>query len=629
MYLPERIGLKTRRIDPICQIHPLFGGKFGITIDRLVETCYLRILEVQMRLSPSPAVIPFLLLIFGLNLSLSYAEPDSPVAYRLEAENYSGSSGPQRGTACGQSGNEAVGHIADKDWLKFPQVDFGKGLLSLKAICSKGPYSAQGTSSAALRMDSKTGKIIATWELTNTGGWHIYQSIPVKILAQFPKGKHDLYLTFSGGPSGGLMNIDYLELSVKGTISLPGKTEMIIDQDPDDYSYSLEEVSFSNIVPDHITIKQCWNGMGIHTNGDVYIGWTSDRSDGKEDFVVFKYSPVSGSTFVGTLLETSLLADNLETSEEMPKGHSKIVSGMGGLYLTSMGFHDIKSRRHLTSLSNFRGAHLYRIDPNGNNLADLSARSHPQGVATHRDGIIALTMIPGEMTLVGLSHPKSDLYLFNLPDGKLIRHVSGIPFPQQNKTYGTVSREIVADRSGQVYFARGTESIQDKDARFSMWTYNTKQDRLEETTFSNSGGYWSGQASTSDGKWIYISTVNGQLYRIDTGSKSLEYVTHLIPKTEKAGSVYLWGITIVDDRKILFAPATPDQGIGGSLYEYDIVTGNLRRVLAMDKAIYYSANCYDIKREKLYFARFGKECPTSWEENCRLVVVKVKKKGEK
>jgi hypothetical protein len=289
----------------------------------------------------------------------------------------------------------------------------------------------------------------------------------------------------------------------------------------------------------------------------------------------------------------------------------------------------MKSRRALSSLSNYRGAHLYQIHPTDNTMSDVSAKLHPQGIATHRDGIIALTKIPGKGLLAGLSHPKSDLYLFDIPGGKLRKHVPGIPFPPQGTPYGTVSREIVADRNGIVYFARGTESMKDKKVRFPMWRYDTAQERLEETPYSNSGGYWSGQASTSDGKWIYLSTVNGQLYRIDTEKRSLEYVTHLLPETENAGSLYLWGITMVDDRKILFAPATPDQEIGGSLYEYDLVTQKLRRVLRMNKAIYYSSDCYDQKRKTAYLARFGKECPTSWEGNCRLVAIKVRKKGEK
>src|SRR4030095_16465907 len=54
------------------------------------------------------------------------------------------------------------------------------------------------------------------------------------------------------------------------------------------------QVSFDNLAPPGIDMQQCWNGMGMDDQGRIYIGFTSVRADGREDFVIFRYDPKSG-----------------------------------------------------------------------------------------------------------------------------------------------------------------------------------------------------------------------------------------------------------------------------------------------------------------------------------------------
>ncbi len=58
--------------------------------------------------------------------------------------------------------------------------------------------------------------------------------------------------------------------------------------------FSYYEINFDELVPDGISPEQCWNGMGMDEQGRVMIGYTSNRSDGHEDFLVFRYTPSSG-----------------------------------------------------------------------------------------------------------------------------------------------------------------------------------------------------------------------------------------------------------------------------------------------------------------------------------------------
>ena len=61
------------------------------------------------------------------------------------------------------------------------------------------------------------------------------------------------------------------------------------------------EVSFDDLAPAGIDMRQCWNAMGMDDRGRIYIGFTSARADGREDFAVFRYDPQTRErTFLGT-----------------------------------------------------------------------------------------------------------------------------------------------------------------------------------------------------------------------------------------------------------------------------------------------------------------------------------------
>src|SRR6267143_157530 len=69
-----------------------------------------------------------------------------------------------------------------------------------------------------------------------------------------------------------------------------------------------------------------WNALGMDSQQRIYVGFTSRRADAREDFVVFRYDPSTGERrFLGTFMDASQAAGNLRPSEEIPKGHTRML----------------------------------------------------------------------------------------------------------------------------------------------------------------------------------------------------------------------------------------------------------------------------------------------------------------
>jgi hypothetical protein len=103
-------------------------------------------------------------------------------------------------------------------------------------------------------------------------------------------------------------------------------------------------IAFDDLAPAGPTLKHCWNAMGMDSQQRVYIGFTSRRSDAREDFAVFRYDPATGERrFLGTFMDVSQAAGNLHFGEEIPKGHTRMLEIDGKMYMGSQGFHDLKA----------------------------------------------------------------------------------------------------------------------------------------------------------------------------------------------------------------------------------------------------------------------------------------------
>jgi len=374
-------------------------------------------------------------------------------------------------------------------------------------------------------------------------------------------------------------------------------------------------IAFDDLAPVGLTLKQCWNAMGMDSKERVYIGFTSKRSDGRQDFAVFRYDPSTGERrFLGTFMDVSQAAGNLRPSEEIPKGHTRMLEIDGKIYMGSQGFHDLKAA--IDTLSNYRGSHLYAYDLSSGVLEDVS-RSLPGGVVTEHQGIIALSHTPGVDFLVGLAHPSSDIVLFDHKHGRVQQIVPGIPWRLGNP----LSREVVVTKKSKIYTYRGTEDPAQRAEVHRIWVYDLKTNGSTETAYTATGGFWNGQTWTRDGNAIYLATVNGELYKLDVGTEVFTHLGYFLPREEYAAGEridYLFGITLSADEKRIYGIPRRSRSGGSNLYAYEIDKGTVTLVGQLESGVYTGSHMRD-SRGNIYFARFDGE---SWEGKARLSILR-------
>jgi hypothetical protein len=384
-------------------------------------------------------------------------------------------------------------------------------------------------------------------------------------------------------------------------------------------------IAFDDIAPPALALKQCWNAMGMDSRGRVYIGFTSQRRDGKEDFAVFRYDPATADrAFLGSFMEASRAAGNLDPDEEIPKGHTRMVEIGGRIYMGSQGFHDLKAE--IETLPHYRGAHLYAVDSTGDStsagtndrLEDVGRRL-PGGVLTRHQGIIALTAVPGRDLLLGLTHPHSDILLMDPRRLEATRLLPGIPWTLGNP----LSREIVATAQGKVYTYRGTEDASHRDAVHGIWVHDLDTGAMAPTGYTATGGFWNGQTATRDGRVIYLSTVNGELYRLDTDTGAFTPLGPFLPGRDREAGRHvntLYGITLSRDETAIYGIPGVEGAALPRLLRYDIASGAVAEIEQLAPGTYTGSDLRD-KQGRLYFARFGNAA--DWDGHGRLVVLDV------
>ena len=378
---------------------------------------------------------------------------------------------------------------------------------------------------------------------------------------------------------------------------------------------SAHSVTFDDVAPHGMVLKQCWNAMGMDRQERVYIGFTARRADGREDFAVFRYDPATGDRrFLGSFMGVSQAAGNLHPAEEIPKGHTRFVELDGRMYMGSQGFHDFKGA--IGRLPQYRGSHLYAYDIAADRFEEPS-RALAGGVATRHTGIIALTAVPGTHLLAGLEHPTSNIILFDVSQDPAPKVVPGIPWRRGNP----LSREIVATRPGKIYTYRGTEDPAQRTQSHRVWVHDLVAGTNQPTQYSATGGFWNGQTATRDGETIFLSTVNGELYRLDSRDGRFTHLGHFLPRAEIDGGdriEQLYGITLSIDESRLYGVPRRKRSKEANVYAYEIATSTVTLVERLDPAIYTGSHMRD-SRGAVYFGRFGDA--RSSEGKAALVVV--------
>ncbi|GAB3248941.1 hypothetical protein [Kineosporia babensis] len=383
-------------------------------------------------------------------------------------------------------------------------------------------------------------------------------------------------------------------------------------------TFAVSYTDFAAVTPSYLTPTQCWNSLGLDDTNRLYINWTSTRSDGREDTALFRYNPYTGGKqFLGSFIDVATAQDNIRTGEQIPKGHTRIVQVGRKLYMASQGFHDFKGA--ITDLPNYRGAHLFRYDLDTGAFDDIS-KGLPGGVVIKNEGIVALSYSPEHKLLVCLSHPHGKIILFDPATNTIKKTVTGIPWAM-NKM---VSREIVVTRTGKIYTYRGPEDPSLRENTNPVWVYDIATGSFTNTGVSLKGGFWNGQAVTADRNKIYLSTVTGNLYRLDVATGAFTALGSFIDPVDynhakKFRVMYFYGIEMTaDEKQILGWPIiSPTAGSGGGgtrLVSYSIPNNKATKQFDSPIAAFTGSNHRD-PQGRFYQAAFD------WDHNCKLSIL--------
>lgn len=119
-----------------------------------------------------------------------------------EAEDFSGQSGIQTEACTDTNGGNNIGFIENGDWIKINALDFDQGISSFDVRVA----SATSGGKIEIRLDSQSGSLAGTCNVTATGGWQSWKTQSCKV--ESINGMHDIFLVFKGG-SGYLFNLNW------------------------------------------------------------------------------------------------------------------------------------------------------------------------------------------------------------------------------------------------------------------------------------------------------------------------------------------------------------------------------------------------------------------------------------
>ena len=101
-------------------------------------------------------------------------------------------------------GNGAMG-----DSVEFKNVDFGKN--GAKEMTISFSYGGENTTTVAVMVDDQESAPVATFAITNTGGWDKKAAKEFTTPIKVPGGVHDIFVEFTNEESGSFSYIRFAE----------------------------------------------------------------------------------------------------------------------------------------------------------------------------------------------------------------------------------------------------------------------------------------------------------------------------------------------------------------------------------------------------------------------------------
>jgi len=149
-----------------------------------------------------PALFPF-------GFGLSYGTPNRDAYATIEAETFSSQSGVQVEATTDTGGGQNVGFIAPGDSIAYAGVNFGSST-ALQVITRRASGSGS-TGTVQYRLDSATGPVIASFAVSNTGGWQSWGTVTTN-LSSSVTGVHTVFITFTGS-GGDFVNLNWFRFA--------------------------------------------------------------------------------------------------------------------------------------------------------------------------------------------------------------------------------------------------------------------------------------------------------------------------------------------------------------------------------------------------------------------------------
>jgi hypothetical protein len=319
---------------------------------------------------------------------------------------------------------------------------------------------------------------------------------------------------------------------------------------------SSTDIQFDDLKPGGQTMNWVWQSVGVDHQDNVYLIVGGARN-GTLDCAWFKYNHKTGErSLIGSLREIADSYDNLGDGEIIAKGHTGIEELNGVMYTGTKGFHD--ARDYNTS---YRGSHLFSYNIT-TGVADDLGRTQPDGVFQLHQGIDNVAPWPEFGKVIASSTPFFDLIIYD-PQTHEAQIIEPYGSRQDN-----IGREIVTTPQGKVYFGCGWSNT-------TLKSYDITTGEVTTTNMRLSDGFINAKAQTKDRNICFISTIRGNVYKLDARSETLEHIASL-PIDEHMGMA----LGPNDEKLFCVGSDSPYP-----LYEIDVATNDMSLAGDLDEAI--------------------------------------------
>jgi hypothetical protein len=348
-------------------------------------------------------------------------------------------------------------------------------------------------------------------------------------------------------------------------------------------SVSFTDMRINGLEGKVLPIRSCWSAIGIDSNDVVYVVFGTNRTGGViEDCSVFMWDTKTGErAALGSLRVTAKKQGTLAGNEPLPKGHTSMPYYNGKMFFGTQNFHEAGSGDDINTLKKrYHGSHIFSIDTKTHELFDESIYQTDH-VFQRGQGLIALAPMPWNNYVVGFSHPKGDLVLYNPEDhsAKIVKHDPGY--------LARPTRIVVPTSLGKIFtFHTGQK----------LGIYRVAEDMLEHNDQGTSMYFLNGRAISKDGRKVYLSDYRARFFTLDP-------IKETFSRIGEFGETKLYALTMSLDEKKVYAMAR-----NGICYEYNEETGKIISLVDLEAlgegGSFTGYNVTDSKG-RIYFARFG------------------------